>query len=280
MSWVRLDDQILTHPKVLRVRPVERLMFVWSLCWASTHRTDGALTIEGVRYVAQSSGVRYWREGAANLVRAGLWIEVEHGEDGLATAWAIHDYAEYQPTGDQAERLRQVRAEAGRKGGIESGKRRRQAEAIASEQTNPVPSRPVPSESSSSSTSSSFAHEAPVEDDEGNERVAREVAAELGRRDATRAQGVKAFARYALACSTSRWHTHRDEILALVVDRPELTIRALADLVEHPASAQRLRPCSKCGGRHSGLSCPFAGAQVLDDDGLLAALEADLDGTT
>ena len=276
MSWVRLDDRILTHPKVLQVRPAERLMYVWSLCWASSHRTDGRITVQGARHIGTQSGIKSWRKSAANLVRAGLWIEVP-GED---AGWAIHDYAEYQPTGDQAERLRQVRAEAGRKGGIESGKRRRQAEAIASEQTNPVPSRPVPSESSSSSTSSSFAHEAPVENDEGNERVAREVAAELGRRDATRAQGVKAFARYAQACATSRWHTHRDEILALVAERPELTIRALADLVEHPANAQRLRPCSKCGGRHSGRSCPFAGAQVLDDDGLLAALEADLDGTT
>lgn len=272
MSWVRLDDQILTHPKVLRVRPVERLMFVWSLCWASTHRTDGALTIEGVRYVAQSSGVRYWREGAANLVRAGLWIEVEHGEDGLAAGRAIHDYAEYQPTGDQAERLRQVRAEAGRKGGIESGKRRRQTEAncLPANEPRPVPSRPV--QSSSSSTSSSDAPATPVEE-EGNERVAREVAAELGRRDASRAQGVKAPGRYAMACAASRWTAHRDEILALVADRPELTIRALADLVEHPAPAHRLRACSKCGGRHSGLSCPFAGAQVLDG-------YSDLDGAS
>lgn len=291
MSWVRLDDAFPDHPKVAALSDGAFRLWLGLLAYSSRYRTGGLVTASEIHRVARSRYAYRTEALRAELIGRGLLelVSLERrsgvaepslerrsgvagaspaggdpveGDSSAESVYALHDWSDYQPSAEQAERLSQLRSEAGRRGGLRSGESRNEAKQTKQpDEPRPVPSRPV---DPPPPTSSPEAGPPAALEDEGNERVAREVAAELGRRDASRAQGVKAPGRYAMACASSRWAAHRDELLALVADRPELTIRALADAIEHPATGRRLPLCAACGGRHSGLSCPFKGAQVLD----------------
>lgn len=137
MSWVRVDDQMPRHPKLLglgRDRLVCQGVWLDGMCYASAYLTDGFVPAAAL----EKGSERY----AAQLVGAGLWDAVEGG-------WRIHDYHDYQPTRADALELRRKRAAAGRSGGQANGKQngsKPEANSFASAQAkpNPVPSRPVP----------------------------------------------------------------------------------------------------------------------------------------
>jgi hypothetical protein len=93
-------------------------MGLWILCasWSSDNHTGGALPTSVVRRF--DAKCRY----ASHLVACGLWVEEDFdGEPG----YRFHDWAVYQLSGDDLEQRRKVRAEAGRIGGIKSGRSRR-----------------------------------------------------------------------------------------------------------------------------------------------------------
>jgi len=128
MSWVKIDDSFDDHPKILKLSPFATTLHIRALCWCSRHLTDGrvpetaldrltfGLTFEDV------DGKALWPEAGASisdeLCRAGLWEKVDGG-------WSIHDYLKYNPSRDQVVHERSRKSEAGRQGGIRSGKSRR-----------------------------------------------------------------------------------------------------------------------------------------------------------
>lgn len=271
MSWTRLDDGIYDHPKVLEVDPLDRLLYVWALCWSARHRTDGKLRRRALAHVAALAGVPDLDAAARRLVAAGLW---EDDDDG----WRVHDFTDYQPTGAEVDELRAKRAEAGRRGGLASGQTRRSneanREASASSngeanakhlpKQNRTPSRPVPSPVASASSSNGPSHQDrphPVDDDDDDVARARLAALELGRRDSERAGPLRtAPARHRRACADTRWRVQADELVALAREWPGLDPVALADRADHPATglappapptAPRFVLCADCGLEHT-----------------------------
>ena len=89
MSWVKLDDNFFTHPKVVAVGAEASGLYVWALAYCSRHLTDGRVP-RG--WVQQAVGRRTTKL-AELLVEQGLWEE-------NGTGWLVHDYLDYQPTRD------------------------------------------------------------------------------------------------------------------------------------------------------------------------------------
>jgi|ERR1041385_6463733 hypothetical protein len=98
--WVKLDDGICSHPKILAAGPLAAWQFVAGLCYCATYLTDGLIEDSAVAALVPNQTRTISRRCADRLVRAGLW----HREEG---GWRVHDYHAYQPTADKvrAERL-------------------------------------------------------------------------------------------------------------------------------------------------------------------------------
>lgn len=87
MTYVRLDDGIFSHPKVLGVHPLARLLWVASICHAGQHVTDGVIARSVLPILsAQTSATA---KHAAQLVEAGLWEE--HPDGWVIARWAQHN---------------------------------------------------------------------------------------------------------------------------------------------------------------------------------------------
>ncbi len=153
MAWVKLDDQARQHRKLLAAGPIGAWLWACSLMYCNSQKAkDGFIPEAAVPVLYPIPG---WRREAIRLVSVGLWERVEGG-------YIVHDYHEYQPKSEEAERQREQKSAAGRVGGVRSGQSRRsKSEAdreaepeaepkhAASTETKPVPipSRPVPERS-------------------------------------------------------------------------------------------------------------------------------------
>lgn len=107
MPWAKVDDGWWSHPKVLDLPLEARGLWVSALSWSCAQRRD-VVPVTFARMLAGSKAEAL----AGELVKAGLWVDVDEG-------WRIHDWAEYQE-----KTLSEKRAESGRKGGVASGKSR------------------------------------------------------------------------------------------------------------------------------------------------------------
>ena len=136
MAWIKIDDQFRNHPKVLAAGPLASWLYVCSLTFAGQYLTDGHIPSTMLGMLAAVDNAQ---ELADRLVDVGLWEEVEGG-------YQIHDFTEYNPTREEVRGVRAARAEAGRRGGLNSAASKRQANATANEQQNSTPS-PSPSPS-------------------------------------------------------------------------------------------------------------------------------------
>ena len=114
MSWVKIDDKFPEHLKVTGLSDAAFRLYVSALCYANRQETDGFVPRAQVPLLVRTRG-----EGQiAELLAAGLWSSVQAG-------YSIHDYLLYQPSHADLDRSRQMRAEAGRRGGLRSGQVRR-----------------------------------------------------------------------------------------------------------------------------------------------------------
>lgn len=105
MAWAIVGDEWWSHPKVMGLSLSARGLWITALSWSCHQRRDHVPT-SFISMVGASD-----RE-TSELSESNLWDEVEDG-------WVIHDWAEYN---DRS--LREKREEAGRKGGLASGKAR------------------------------------------------------------------------------------------------------------------------------------------------------------
>jgi hypothetical protein len=104
MSWFKVDDGFFMHPKV--VAAGNAAIGLWIRCGAySAHQLTDGFIPRDVAYMLGSRAL------CIKLVEAGLW------KPGLG-GWQMHDFHDYQPSGDEVRELRRKRAEAGRKGGL------------------------------------------------------------------------------------------------------------------------------------------------------------------
>lgn len=150
MGWARLDDKRADHPKLMAAGFEARGLDEAAICWSSSHETDGHIPETAVAMLAVGHGCKNWRKVVARLVAVGRWDVVDGG-------WDVHDFLVYNPSKAEQdasrERTHQVRSEAGRRGGLQSGRSRREANSKQSAspdaegllKQNEAPSRPVPS---------------------------------------------------------------------------------------------------------------------------------------
>jgi len=118
--WVRVDDALPDDGRVAATGPAAVGVLVCSLCYSNRNRTYGWIP-KGI--VARFCGADLTLIDA--MVTVGMLKPVDR--DGLAGFLIHQDYLQYQFTQEQDEEYRQQRVEAGRAGGIRSGKARRYA---------------------------------------------------------------------------------------------------------------------------------------------------------
>lgn len=91
MTWVKLDDQFPDHPKALACTAEAMWLHICGLCWCARHLTDGHIPRNAVPRLAV---VKKPYDCAAELVAAGIWLEVDGG-------FEVHDYLKFQPSKSQ-----------------------------------------------------------------------------------------------------------------------------------------------------------------------------------
>ncbi len=71
MSWVKLDDQIFAHPKIINLAQDAKLLYLAGLAYCAGQLTDGLLSPGAVRMIAAQVDAA-GAECAGELVNAGL----------------------------------------------------------------------------------------------------------------------------------------------------------------------------------------------------------------
>lgn len=127
--WAKFDEKTPHHPKIMRAGTRAAWMWFASICYANEHKTNGFIPAGGIRWLTDE---RNPADLAEKLVIAGLWEPTDGG-------WFVHDYAVYQPSSEERVNLSNARAEAGRRGGISSGKVR----AARSKRATKTPTKPA-----------------------------------------------------------------------------------------------------------------------------------------
>ena len=132
MPWFRVDDSLDTHHKAIAAG--NEALGLWVRCgaYAARHLTDG--------FIPESIALLYGSRALADtLVAAKLWRRAKGG-------WQMHDYLDRNPSREEVAGLRAKRADAGRKGGVASGKTRSKTQANASASASRLlepPSHPI-----------------------------------------------------------------------------------------------------------------------------------------
>jgi hypothetical protein len=128
MSWLRIDDGFVDHPKILKTRehaPLVIALQVRALAYASRQLTDGFVPTEALDGMTRDldellnteeiSGYHNPDRWAERMVSVGLWEPTDGG-------YIIHDYLDYNPSAREVRKTRKERALAGRKGGLAKSK--------------------------------------------------------------------------------------------------------------------------------------------------------------
>lgn len=115
MTWVRIDDGFLTHPKVLKAGLHGRALWLAALVWSARERTDGLIGPYMLAPLAALADIEVADVGAVaeRLVEVGLFEPDEGG-------YRIHDYLDYNPSAGEVDEMRkatsEARSEAGKRG--------------------------------------------------------------------------------------------------------------------------------------------------------------------
>ena len=103
MSWVKLDDQIFGHPKILRAGKDARDVFLVALTYCASQLTDGFIPEGALPMIGAQAIVDSIKDCTERLVSVNLWEAVPGG-------YLVHDYLDYQPSGEQKRHERQQNA--------------------------------------------------------------------------------------------------------------------------------------------------------------------------
>lgn len=101
MAWVRIDDQLSDHPKIVAAGPDAAWLYISGLCYAARYLTDGFIPQAQVRRL---SDIKNPSSAAKRLVSNDLWDAVEGG-------YMIHDYLEYNSPATTVKEHRQRNAD-------------------------------------------------------------------------------------------------------------------------------------------------------------------------
>src|SRR5579883_608603 len=117
--WVKIDDNLMEHPKMIAIGIQGRALWLAGLCYANQQMTDGFLPDFMIPTLAARAGVTDVEStlSCMTTVYLGQKSPVWYRADG---GYRIHDYADFQPSAEDVRAIREKRARAGRLGGIRS----------------------------------------------------------------------------------------------------------------------------------------------------------------
>src|SRR5665811_29396 len=128
MTWVKLDDEFYTHPKLAKLNADVMLACVGlhtlALCWCNHKLTDGVVPVNQIFRLAGDLTLALPSGNPHTLInellRVDLWEVDEWDTRGNAAAFRLHDYLDYQPSkvehDNRAAHIKEVRSEAGKSG--------------------------------------------------------------------------------------------------------------------------------------------------------------------
>jgi hypothetical protein len=131
MSWACLDDQMTFNPKI--VRAGNEVVGAWArmIAYSAAHLTDGVVPTSVADMIASKQLLQ-------QMLQQGF-VDVH------ADGYQVHDYLDFNPSAQEVKEKKRLRAEAGKRGGIKSGRNRREANAsaiataVASPENEPSP---------------------------------------------------------------------------------------------------------------------------------------------
>ena len=134
MSWVRLNDEMMSNPKIGHLGDRAFRVYISMLCWCSRHETDGAFDDVAMR---MATTVVRCAPVLKELIAAELIERTTAG-------YLIHDYLEYQPSRQRKAEQRDSAAERKRRSRRDAARPATETDAATSRARDPVPSRPDP----------------------------------------------------------------------------------------------------------------------------------------
>lgn len=102
MTWVKIDDHLPTHPKVIGLSDKAFRLYVSSICFSSANQTDGEILPAALPALGGTPKL------AAELVAVALWDTSRKG-------WAVHDYLKWNRSKSRMDEIRGERSKAGSK---------------------------------------------------------------------------------------------------------------------------------------------------------------------
>ena len=103
MTWLRIDDHYGSHPKLFTAGPLALALDITGMCYSSLHLTDGFVPDLIVESLTSMSRIQVTRS-VAKLVEVGRWTRGDGG-------WNIHDFTEFNPSGEGVKERRRRDAE-------------------------------------------------------------------------------------------------------------------------------------------------------------------------
>lgn len=109
MAWVRLQPEVIDHPKIIGLSDAAFALHIRAICYCNRHMTDGAVPSAALAKIGKPRAVK-------ELLKAKVWHQSDDGN------YQIHDYLEYQPSKRSVHESRaglsEIRSDAGRKGAV------------------------------------------------------------------------------------------------------------------------------------------------------------------
>lgn len=103
MTWFKLDDRVLEHPRMLGLSDGAFRLWVAGLAYCSRHLTDGRIPAKALTTLSVSLDRPGKVDGyVEELVEAGLWIEAAR-----PAGWEVDGYLAHQQSRAQVEAARE-----------------------------------------------------------------------------------------------------------------------------------------------------------------------------
>lgn len=91
MTWLKIDDGVRTHPKIVQAGPAAAWQWFCGNCYCRQHLTDGFIPDGMLASLVPGVNEREARKLAAILVGVNLWHATEGG-------FTVHDFLDWNPT--------------------------------------------------------------------------------------------------------------------------------------------------------------------------------------
>jgi len=111
MSWLKIDDQIATHPKILKAGPSASWLWICSIAYSSNHFTDGFISDAALGHLGIPKHVL--KQLVSRLLKQALWERVKGG-------FQVHDYLQHNPSAVERRQGLAAKQKAGQIGGHRS----------------------------------------------------------------------------------------------------------------------------------------------------------------